>query len=84
MVCVYDLQTTYSHQIWFANLIPIAALGVSAACFALLKVRPQIGDRAQRPVGQAMTNERMERDWLLLEVIKESLMVVFLDLPAVS
>ena len=84
MSCVYDVQTTYIHQIWFANCVPLISLCVSGTYLAFIKARPSIGDYASRPVGQMMTNERMERDWLLLGILKSSNMAWYFLIPTVS
>ena len=84
MACEYDFETTYFHRIWFANVAPVAALSVCAGFFAILKARPSIGEPSQRLVGQAMTDERMERDWLVINIIKGSNMVMYFVLPTVK
>ena len=83
MACEYDIETTYVHRIWFANVAPVAAFSASAAALAMLKARPHVGDRAQRPVGQVMTNERMARDWMILGIGKGANMAMYFVLPAV-
>ena len=84
MACEYDFQTTYANRIWFANAAPSFALLVGVVAYSLLKARPHIGDPAQRPVGQAITNELMERDWLLLEVMMRANMAMFFLFPTVG
>ena len=82
--CMYDIQTTYIHRIWLSNLVPIMSMGVFGVCFLRLKSLPSIGDPALRPVGQVMTKERMERDWLLLAVMKYANMTYYFLAPTVS
>jgi len=80
---MYDIQTTYAHRIWLANVVPITLLCVSSVALTVLKSRPSIGDLASRPVGQVMTNESMERDWLPLTILKTSNMAMYFLLPTV-
>ena len=80
LACAYDVQTTYIHRIWFATVGPVAALAVHAVAYAVLKARPTIGDYSTE---QAFSDEEMERDWLLLNIIKGSNMAMFFVLPTV-
>ena len=83
LACSYDFQTSYFHRILFASAVPCLSLLVGMVAYSLLKARPSIGDPARRSVGQAMTDECVERDWLLLEVMKRATMVMFFLFPTV-
>ena len=81
LACAYGVETTYIHRIWFATLSPVVALIVHASASAVLKARSSIGGLR---TGQAILDEEMKRDWLLLSIIKGSNMVMYFVLPTVS
>ena len=67
MACVFS-RSSYLSYLIVATAAPLVFLAVNVSSLYVLKSRPSIGER--RPFGQAMTDERMARDWFLIAIMK--------------